>query len=103
MSNRPKTPGPDYYAMADGRQLFELEKQEFCDELERVGMSTWDSHCLLSAAEHRFRRGAKEGEELTDGMAENFWLGQMSTRGLVAAAHAGIVARIDAERKAVGR
>jgi len=101
---RPKTPGPDYYALADGRQLFELERDELVQELARRGMGIWDSHCLLSAMEHRFRRGAKEGETETDVQSEAFWIAQMSWPGIeIEANKAKIQGRIDAERKAVGR
>lgn len=102
--SRPKTPGPDYYALADGRQFFELERDELEPACRRAGMNHWDIHCILSAMEHRFRRGAKLGEEADDQLSESWWIAQMSWAGLEIEAHrTKLIARIDAERKAVGR
>lgn len=104
MTDRPKNPGPDYYALADGRQLFELFRDEIVPRLARLGMSPWDIHCLTSAMEHRFRAGAKPGEEETDRESCSWWVAQMSWKGLkIEADRAKVFARIDKERKAVGR
>lgn len=104
MSRQPKTPGPDYYALADGRQLFELFRDEIIPELERLRMSAWDIHCLTSAMEHRFRAGAKPGEEETDRESCSWWIARMSWDGIaIEANRAKIFDRIDRERKAVGR
>ena len=99
-----KTPGPKYYALADGRQLYELFRDEIVPSLSRLGMSAWDIHALTSAMEHRFRMGAKPGEEETDRESCSWWVGQMSWGGIeIEANRAKVFARIDEERKRVGR
>lgn len=100
---KPPTPGPEYYRLADGRQLWELEASELVEVCRMHDLHGWDTHCLLSAAEHRFRCGAKEGEAETDKIAEQWWYDQMSINGFLTMCHLDIQARIDAERKAVGR
>lgn len=98
-----RTPGPDYYALADGRQLFEMERDELAKECERRGLGIWESHCLLSAIEHRFRNGAKPGESETDDQAEKFWLDLIPYAGVLTVCETGILGKIDEERKKVGR
>ena len=99
-----RTPGPDWYALADGRQLFELERDELFPACQRAGMGAWDIHCLISAMEHRFRRGAKPGEDEDDKVAEEWWLAQITWSGLMIEANeTRLRVRIDEERKKVGR
>lgn len=78
------TPGPHYYRMSDGRQLYEFEFGTLTPLLEGLGLSHRDSHCLLSAAEHEFRRGAKEGEEETDAISRDWWIAHASGLGRIA-------------------
>ena len=66
------TPGPDYYRLADGRQFFEYSRDELVPMCK--GLDPWDVHCIISAAEHYFRRGAKKGESETDWDAFCWWL-----------------------------
>lgn len=104
MSNRPKTPGTDYYALADGRQLWELFANVIVPALSRFGMSAWDIHCLTSAMEHRFRMGAKPGEEESDRESCGWWLSRMSWHGIeIESNRAKVMAYIDEKRKEVGR
>ena len=99
-----KTPGPDYYALADGRQLFELFRDEIVPRLARLGMSPWDIHCLTSAMEHGFRQGAKPGEEETDRESCSWWMSQMSRQGIeIEANHANVITQIIREKEALGR
>lgn len=101
--SRPKTPGPDWYALADGRQFYELMQDKLILIIRLHDLDEWDAHCLLSAAEHRFRCGAKEGEAETDKIAEQFWYDRMTFDGFLSMAHLDVQTRVDAERKAVGR
>ena len=66
------TPGPDYYRLADGRQFYEYSRDELVPMCK--GLDPWDVHCIISAAEHYFRMGAKEGERDTDLEAYDWWM-----------------------------
>ena len=103
MSTIKKTPGPDYYALADGRKLVELCRDEIAPLCTRSGMSAWDIHCLISAMEHKFRMGAKPGEEDTDQEAFGWWIAQMSWSGISMPTAAEVIGRVDSERRKVGR
>ena len=69
------TPGPDYYRLADGRQFYEYSRDELVPMCK--GLDPWDVHCIISAAEHLFRMGAKEGEMETDIQSYRWWTGRM--------------------------
>jgi hypothetical protein len=79
-----RTAGPEYYALADGRQLWELERETLAPLLSGLGISVYDVHCVLSAVEHEFRRGAKPGEEVTDAQSRDWWISQASEMGQMA-------------------
>ena len=66
---------PDYYLLASGREFIDFANNELSAWLKpRVSHEVY--HCIVSAMEHRFRCGNKEGEEETDKAAEGFWLAQ---------------------------
>lgn len=73
------TPGPDYYRLADGRQFYEYSRDELVPMCK--GLSPWDVHCIISAAEHYFRMGAKEGEANTDMDAMCWWANKTTDKG----------------------
>ena len=98
-----KTPGPDWYALADGRQFWELSQHELIPICNNSGMFLWDTHCLISAMEHKFRMGAKHGEAETDSEACIWWLGRMSWDGIDNPAVEKIHDRVIQERQKVGR
>ena len=63
---------PDYYLLASGREFIDFANNELAAWLKpRVNHEVY--HCIISAMEHRFRRGNKEGEAETDQAAEEFW------------------------------
>ena len=63
---------PDYYLLASGREFVDFANNELAAWLKpRVNHEVY--HCIVSAMEHRFRRGNKEGEAETDEAAEEFW------------------------------
>lgn len=64
---------PDYYLLTSGRDFLDFANTELATWLKpRVSHEVY--HCLISAMEHRFRCGNKEGETETDRIAEQFWL-----------------------------
>jgi hypothetical protein len=64
---------PDYYLLASGREFIDFANNELSAWLKpRVKHEIY--HCIISAMEHRFRCGNKEGEAETDKAAEAFWL-----------------------------
>lgn len=66
---------PDYYLLASGREFIDFANNELAAWLKpRVSHEVY--HCIISAMEHRFRRGNKEGEAETDQAAEAFWITQ---------------------------
>lgn len=66
---------PDYYLLASGREFIDFANNELSAWLKpRVSHEVY--HCIISAMEHRFRCGNKEGEAETDKAAEEFWLQQ---------------------------
>jgi len=66
---------PDYYLLASGREFIDFANNELSAWLKpRVSHEVY--HCIISAMEHRFRCGNKEGETETDHAAEEFWLSQ---------------------------
>ena len=97
-----RTPGPDYYALADGRQFYEYQREVIVPLTS--GLSVWDAHCVLIASEHFFRAGAKEGETVTDFQAISFWVAMATEEPDYAVEVWDIVVRhVADERKAVGR
>jgi len=64
---------PSYYLLSTGRDFAHFSQHELNAWLApRVGPSTY--HALISAMEHRFRAGLKEGELETDRQAEKYWM-----------------------------
>ena len=64
---------PDYYRLATGREFADFSQKELNAWLApRVTPATY--HALISAMEHRFRAGLKEGELETDRQAEKYWM-----------------------------
>lgn len=63
---------PDYYLLSDGRSFL-----EYSEVLTRIlwhgGITGLPYHCALSALEHLFRLGKKEGEAETDWESFKFW------------------------------
>lgn len=93
------TPGPDYYRLADGRQFYEYSWDviiPYCD-----GIETRFVCCIVSASEHYFRMGAKEGEAETDWKAVEWWCSHLDEQGL--AIWSFIRRNLDHEREKVGR
>ena len=73
---------PDYYLLASGREFVDFANNELSAWLKpRVSHEVY--HCIVSAMEHRFRRGNKEGEAETDKAAEAFWLKQAMEMHLI--------------------
>jgi hypothetical protein len=64
---------PDYYLLADGREFAQFSACELSRTLWQHGIVGWPYHCAISALEHLFRMGAKEGEAKTDAQAFNYW------------------------------
>lgn len=63
---------PHYYRLASGREFCDFCDHELWAWLEsRVSAPVY--HCIISAMEHRFRRGKKEGQEEHDRKAETWW------------------------------
>jgi hypothetical protein len=93
------TPGPYYYRLADGRQFFEYSRDELVPMCK--GLGPWDIHCIISAAEHLFRMGAKEGEAETDLDAQDWWINRASNESLPLVLN--VLMKVTQERKKVGR
>lgn len=93
------TPGPDYYRLADGRQFYEYSRDELVPMCKDLG--PWDVHCIISAAEHYFRMGAKEGEWDTDLEAFKWWCHRASPGSTLNAMKA--LADVELQRTKVGR
>lgn len=90
---------PDYYRLADGRQFYEYSRDVLVPMCS--GVDPWDVHCIISAAEHYFRMGAKEGEADTDLDARDWWVNRASNESLPQIVKVlGVVGR---ERGKVGR
>lgn len=64
---------PEYYKLADGRELSHLLANEMTVFLEQR-VSHYVAHCIISAMEHRYRCGRKEGESQSDVASEKWWL-----------------------------
>lgn len=93
------TPGPDYYRLADGRQFYEYSRDELVPMCK--GLDPWDVHCIISAAEHYFRMGAKEGEYDTDFDANDWWVNRASSQALPRVVQ--VMGAVGRERGKVGR
>jgi hypothetical protein len=93
------TPGPDYYRLADGRQFYEYSRDELVPMCK--GLDPWDVHCTISAAEHYFRMGAKEGEYDTDLDANDWWVNRVSAQALPRVVQ--VMDVVGREREKVGR
>lgn len=92
---------PQYYRLADGSEFYEYSRDKIVPMCRTNGLSVWDTHCVISACEHLFRMGAKEGEESTDWAAYKWWKGMIgSCNTLVFNA---IVHGVLVERRKVGR
>lgn len=69
---------PVYYQMADGGEFIDYQANRlvnYVGDLDHV-----EVHCLLSAAEHLFRKGRKPGTDKHDEKAQEWWLAQARTR-----------------------
>jgi hypothetical protein len=93
------TSGPDYYRLADGRQFFEYSRDELVPMCK--GLDHWDVHCIISAAEHYFRMGAKEGEAETDLDAQDWWINRASNGAIQTILR--VLMQVKSEREKVGR
>lgn len=67
---------PDYYLLEDGMQFADFCEEKLVPHLESFGVGVWDAHCVLSALEHLFRAGAKEGEAETDLQSFGYWIAE---------------------------
>lgn len=85
--------------MANGEDLAAWSKRIAAPQMQFWGWSHWEAHCGLSALEHLFRLGAKEGEDETDWSAFLFWSAHCSHRN----GWNQLVQEILFERKKVGR
>lgn len=63
---------PDYYRLADGRSFIQYS-HELSTILWNGGIVGLPYHCAISALEHLFRLGRKEGEADSDWEAFIFW------------------------------
>jgi len=64
---------PEYYMLSDGREFVEFADNELCSYLfHRVDRPVY--HAIISAMEHRYRRGFKPSQTLHDRTAEQWWL-----------------------------
>ena len=64
---------PNYYQLADGREFVNFADEELSTYLlHRVDRPTY--HSIISAMEHRYRRGFKPGQSTHDKNAEDWWL-----------------------------
>lgn len=70
---KPSESVPDYYMLADGRQLIEWFDEEFVGLLGIYDPDPITLHCLLSASEHLFRIGRKPGTDQHDENASVWW------------------------------
>ena len=93
------THGPDYYRLADGRQFYEYSRDVIVPMCK--GLDPWDVHCIISAAEHYFRMGAKEGEADTDLDAQDWWVNRASNAAMRATV--SVLGAVGRERGKVGR
>lgn len=64
---------PEYYKLADGREFWQFSAGDLTTLLWQHGIVGWPYHCAISALEHLFRMGAKEGESQTDADAFKWW------------------------------
>ena len=64
---------PPYYRLADGREFCEYSRDELTRLLWTHGIVGWPYHCAISALEHLFRMGVKEGEEESDWDSFQWW------------------------------
>lgn len=64
---------PTYYRLSSDREFAEFSQQELDAWLSRR-VSPAVYHAIISAMEHRFRAGLKEGELETDRQAEKYWM-----------------------------
>ena len=65
---------PFYYRLSSDREFAEFSQQELDAWLShRVSPAVY--HAVISAMEHRFRAGLKDGELETDRQAEKYWMG----------------------------
>lgn len=90
---------PHYYVMADGEDMNSWSKRIAAPQMQFWGWSIHQAHCGLSALEHLFRMGAKEGEEETDWKAFCYWSEEV--KGLQGWAQ--LLQDILFERRKVGR
>ena len=97
---------PDYYWLASNREFIDFANNELSAWLmPRVSYQTY--HCIISAMEHRFRCGNKEGEAESDEAAERFWLCQAfgthlkdtETCYLMGDIMPAVLAMVDSERR----
>lgn len=92
--------GPDYYRLADGSQFYQYSREKIVPMCVTNRLSPWETHCIVSACEHLFRMGAKEGEQETDWQGYLWWRGHAYLNYNVVDA---IVAGVIQERRKVGR
>lgn len=85
--------------MASGEGFAAYEQRVLVPIMEFWGWGGWKIHCGLSALEHLFRLGAKEGEEETDWAAFLYWSNGCEKQS----AWKSLVDDIMFERKKVGR
>lgn len=64
---------PSYYRLADGRPFWQYSATDLTTLLWTHGIVGWPCHCAISALEHLFRMGAKEGEEESDWQGYLWW------------------------------
>jgi hypothetical protein len=64
---------PEYYRLADGRPFWLFSATDLTALLWSHGIVGWPYHCAISALEHLFRMGVKEGETETDMESFQWW------------------------------
>lgn len=67
-----------YYETADGRQFIDFQAERLVNFM--ADLDVIEAHCLLSAAEHLFRKGRKPGTDRHDEQAQEWWLAQARQR-----------------------
>ena len=69
---------PEYYKLANGTDFIDYQARrltQFTGDLDAI-----ETHCILSAAEHLFRKGRKPGTDRHDEDSQAWWLAQARNR-----------------------
>lgn len=70
---------PEYYKLADGSEFIDFQADRLIFLMEDE-FDPLEIHCILSAAEHLFRKGRKDGIDQHDEKAQIWWTSQARKR-----------------------